>query len=476
MNRKLSIVVTALLALALLVHLVLSALHYYHLPIDGDYPRIGLPFRWYEDVMADPWGFQATWHGKMYAGAGRYFCHAANYVWFHKVYAFIHSLVSDPIKSVYLTTASAAMVVHGLFLWVVQGYVFVQKNSGWFHRVLLLLLSSVFIQYNALYESIGLIDRSPSYIFFYGLPLMLMALFFMPLYRAYQKNNAVSLRWTLMACVFALPLSLSSVLVQPIYFVACAVGALAWFHPMASKWRAFLKQPRVYIGLGVFLLCCLYAFYVARFNSEKNTSIELGQRYLLLFKGLWHLVSRNWIWPVLLAFVGLNTFLLKYLSPSVRQAVYHRGMVLGLFVMLYIFLLPLGGYRSYRPLIVRYDVIIPVSLAAIYFYLHSSMKLLAHLAIETKKNYVWGIGLMSIGLFASSFPLKLKAHEEQKQVLLHLMQQTDTLVPMPTHCNVGTWSTNDYNDEYIMDMLTRSFRAWGVLKPYQTLEGPNAAK
>ena len=104
------------------------------------------------------------------------------------------------------------------------------------------------------------------------------------------------------------------------------------------------------------------------------------------------------------------------------------------------------------------------------------MKLLAHLAIETKKNYVWGIGLFGVVLFASSFPLEPKAHEEQKQVFLHLMQQTDTLVPMPTHCNVGTWSTNDYNDEYIMDMLTRSFRAWGVLKPYQTLEGPNAAK
>ncbi|MGI9192718.1 MAG: hypothetical protein ACR2IL_11410 [Chitinophagaceae bacterium] len=472
MNRKQAILLTSILATLLGVHLVLSALHYYHLPIDGDYPRIGLPFRWYEEVMADPWGWLAVRDGKTYAGAGRYFCHAANYTWFHGVYAFIHSLITDPVKSVYLTTASAAMLVHVLFLWVVQGYTLVQKNPGWLTRVLLLLFSSVFIQYNQLYESIGLIDRSPSYIFFYGLPLMLMALYFMPLYRAYRWQKPVSIVWTTLACLFALPLALSSVLVQPIYFVACAVGALAWFHPKAATWRHFLTSRRVYIPLAVFLLCCLYAFYVARFNSEKNTSVALLERYALLFKGIWILVTRNFIWTLLLVAIALNTYLLKFLTPTLQQKIRYRGLVVLLFAVLYLGLLPLGGYRSYRPYIVRYDVLIPVTLAALYYLFNSSMSLLAHIAMPLKKHYAIGMGILMSVLFLANINLEPKAHEEQKQVFLHLMQQRDTLVPMPVHCNVGTWSTDDYKDPYIMDMLTRSFRTWGILQPYQTLQGP----
>lgn len=472
MTRKQAILVTLLLASVLGIHLVLSALHYYHLPIDGDYPRIGLPFRWYEEVMADPWGVQAVLHGEMYAGAGRYFCHAANYVWFHWVYAFIHSFITDPIKSIYLTTASAAMLVHVLFLWVVQGYTMVQNNPGWLTRVLLLLFSSVFIQYNQLYESIGLIDRSPSYIFFYGLPLMLMALYFMPLYRAYRWHKPVSIVWTILACMFALPVALSSVLVQPIYFVTCAVGVLAWFHPKATPWRHFLKSSRVYIPLVVFLLCCLYAFYVARFNSEKNTSVALLERYTLLLQGIGVLVTRNFIWPLLLVVIALNTYLLKFLTPTLQQKLLYRGLLVLLFAVLYLGLLPLGGYRSYRPYIVRYDVLIPVTLAALYYLFNSSMTLLAHVPLFLKKQYALGLGVFISILFFSNINLKPQAHEDQKQVMLHLMQQRDTLVPMPVHCNVGTWSTDDYKDPYIMDMLTRSFRNWGVIQPYQTLQGP----
>jgi hypothetical protein len=43
-------------------------------------------------------------------------------------------------------------------------------------------------------------------------------------------------------------------------------------------------------------------------------------------------------------------------------------MWIGIFTFMYIMLLPFGGYRPYRPRIIRYDTFMPVTIALIYYF------------------------------------------------------------------------------------------------------------
>ena len=171
--------------------LLVSAYHYYNLSFDGDLPKIGLPYLWYEKVMTDPFGIHALTTGEMYSGAGRYMCHWFTVFWCHQVYDAIYFFVKDPVICIYLTTTSIAMLVHVLFLLVVWLYVRTIVSLTALHSMMVLCLTTLFIQYGEFYHSIGIIDRSPSYIFFYGLQLMFFALWAYPFFRAYHHRSRI---------------------------------------------------------------------------------------------------------------------------------------------------------------------------------------------------------------------------------------------------------------------------------------------
>jgi hypothetical protein len=46
----------------------------------------------------------------------------------------------------------------------------------------------------------------------------------------------------------------------------------------------------------------------------------------------------------------------------------------------------------------------------------------------------------------------------------------DTIIPMPLHCNVGTWNTTDYHDQEVMITLNKLYKQWDIIEPNQTLK------
>lgn len=470
MNKRLLVV---FLGLFLACDLLVSAYHYYNLGIDGDLPKIGLPYRWYEDVMQDPFGFDAVLNSKTYSGAGRYMCHWWTVFWMHNVYGIIFSFVKNPIVSIYLCTTAIAMMVHLFFVILVWRYVSVVVTLSRIQSLIVLCIATIFIQYGNYYHSFGIIDRSPSYIFFYALQLLFFALWAFPFFTAYHKNKftlhpVIHLFWVF----FSVYLAFSSVLTQPVWFVVCLLMFIAYvLSSPSSLWRQFLLSKTILFHFVWFLLICIYAFYVSKFNNEKTNVTTLSERYLLLLKGIYYWMFYSPVIPIVLCWLGLNFFLIHRFFNSITWNFFkYQAMWIGLFVFCYIVLLPMGGYRSYRPFIIRYDTIMPVTLGLIYLIASSSVYLLKNI-VNRKFNIYYGICLIGIGLIFTNADkdLELNSNDCQHQVMYYLYQSTDTLVPLPTHCNVGTWNLSDYNEPVIIDMLTSQYKVWGILKPYQQL-------
>jgi hypothetical protein len=452
--------------------LLVSAYHYYNLSFDGDLPKIGLPYLYYEKVMTDPFGFDAVFNGEMYSGAGRYMCHWFTVFWCHEIYCVIHSVVKDPVVSIYLSTTAIAMLVHFLFLGLVWLFVRVLVPLTKLQSLMVLSLATIFIQYGEFYHSIGIIDRSPSYIFFYGLQLVLFALWAFPFFNAfhtrhYQLNWVQSIVWVF----FSVYLSFSSVLTQPIWFVVCLLMSLGYiFSPKDSEWKRFVRSPHIGLHFSWFLLLCLYAFYVAQFNNEKTNTTTLVQRYGLLLKGIYYWITYDLAIPFMTIWLGVNAYLMHRFSKVGWHRFKQISFWIALFAVCYIGLLPFGGYRAYRPFILRYDTIMPVTFGLVFLLVSSSIFLVKELTNERLK-IIYGAGLFLVGFLFSRADrhLELDENEPQHEVLYYLHHNKDTMVAMPVHCNVGTWSTSDYKDPVILQMLTSLYKEWDILQPYQTL-------
>lgn len=452
--------------------LLLSAYHYYNLPFDGDLTKIGGPFRWYEEVMKDPFGIAAVTEGTKYSGAGRYMCHAWTVFWCNEVFPLIRAAVGDPVVAIYLLSSGIAMLVHLFFLLMAWLYVRVTESINGLYTLFTLCFATVFIQYGSFYHSIGIIDRSPSYIFFYALQLLFFSLYLLPFYRAYQRQT---LRFSVLQHVLlalgAVYLAFSSVLTQPVYFVMLFLaGAAFLLSPRNDRWRRFLLHRHILPHLLWMLLLCAYAFYVSKFNNENTLHTTIWERYRLLAKGVYYLFTYDRALPWMSALTVLNFALIHRFAEPLHQKRL-KGLFLAVlaFGVVYTGLLPLGGYRSYRPYIVRYDTFMPVTLAWIMALSVSTLHLLHMLPQVRVKKYLVAV-LVFMGIFSwYDRDLEKDANACQQEVLYYLHRQTDTLIEMPRHCNVGTWYTTDYDDQTIMDVLNKLYRKWGIIQQDQML-------
>jgi hypothetical protein len=165
--------------------------------------------------------------------------------------------------------------------------------------------------------------------------------------------------------------------------------------------------------------------------------------------------------------IGINLFILNKINqPSFIFYRNQLGLIL-IFSIIYVCLLPFGGFRPYRPYIVRYDTFMPVTFALIYFIGITTIHILALTNTKYSKGYI-GLIVLFIGIFTwVDHDLESNHNKDQKEVLYILHHSSDTLINMPRHCNVGTWSTTDYDDEQIMVMLNKIFIQWEIIKPYQ---------
>ncbi|MCB0580614.1 MAG: hypothetical protein KDD10_15045 [Phaeodactylibacter sp.] len=371
-------VLYASLLFLLVLDLGYTFLQQYALPLDGDLAPIVVPSEKYEAVMSSPFGWKAIRQDTAYAGVNRFFIHWGMYHYFRNA-PLLLQWVASPIDSAYLSAAVLKTAFHAALLGLLVLYIGRFLSLPFRSWLLPAILVAPLLQSAGYYANLmAVVEGAPTYACFYAFPAILLLLYYYPAYLAFVRERPVSLGWggRLGGFALAVVLPFTGPLAPGIVLVLSLLAGLHWGH------RFFVKNEKetlagfyrllpagYWASMAMLNLLCLYSLYVGTFNIEQNDALGLFGRYAKLPEGLFHQFTRKPGPSVLLLMVLANALLLHYKvkNEQARQALRILRWI-GLFSLIYILLLPLGGYRDYRALIIRRDTILPILLALFYFW------------------------------------------------------------------------------------------------------------
>jgi len=465
---------TGLLMLFVSLALAFAFWQNYRLPLDGDLVAIVLPASWYTPILHDPFGWSVLTKNAVYGAPNRFFVHIVMLEYWHNVPRLLQHLV-DPISSLYAASALFTTFTLAGLLFLLTRYI--QTVSGgtrgnfW---VIAALLVPFFQTASGFYEQMGITDRSVTYTFFYALAMLLTLVLLWPFYRAAGRRQPLRLPWPRVLLLVALMVVVA--FNGPIATATLAVLLLGiggyWALGQARRGRLSLVQPapgqewlsgQALLLLGTLAGLCLYSFYIGRNNIENTHTYSLGQLYKLLPVGVARYLKYQPGVPLLLLALATNALLVRRgtaPSPARRRVLLTMGWA-ALFMGVYVLLLPLGGYRSYRPSLLRNDTALPVLLALLFSYGLSTYFLLAQLRGHWRSSYV-----AAVCLFAGFF---LYANVElnpgltngcERWSLDQLARAKEPVVELTDACYVLAWAP--ITDYYQSDIQGQMLYYWGV--------------
>ena len=199
--------------------------------LDGDLAKYIVPSEEYGKVLADPFGLRVLFQDEVYPGTNRFFTHWVIARYFQKAPALLQR-VADPIDSVYLSCALAKTGIQLLLIYLLAVYVSGKGNPLSRELVAAAILIALLFQTFGFNRSMGIIDISVTYVFFYALPLGLLLVFFLPFFqKAYLGKKALRSRFLIFGLMLlSIILAFSGPLVPGIVLIICPVAVLAhWF-------------------------------------------------------------------------------------------------------------------------------------------------------------------------------------------------------------------------------------------------------
>lgn len=459
---------TGLLVAFVVLDWALTFWHNYHLPLDGDLASIVLPSPWYARVLHDPFGWDVLTQNAVYGATNRFFAHATMGLYWKTVPRLLH-LVADPISSLYLASALFATATQAGLTLVLAGYVGLATAATGGRRNFWLaaaLLGPLFQTAGHLYDQMAVTDHAITYTFFYAWPLLLVLVLFWPFFRAACRRQP--LRLPLLNCVALVGLMVVIAFNGPLAAAAVAIVLLG----IGVRWLWGLLRPGQRaawlsgqaLGLLTILgLLVLYSLYIGRNNNENVHTLSLGELYQLLPIGLAKILVMQLGLPLLVVLVLANSQLVRRLAPATPG----RTWVLRLLVWgagaaaTYLLLLPLGGYRTYRPFLLRYDTFLPVTLVVFFAYGLSSYYLLLHLRGAVRGAYAVVLALF-VGYFVSADLVLQMPYNNgcERWALDQLARAPEREVQLSADCLVMSWGimTNTEQSERNAAMLYY----WGV--------------
>ncbi len=460
------------LIIFLIADLSISFLQYYNVPIDGDLPMIAAPSYHYADVLKDPIGLHAIQQNNPVGGMGRFSAHWSMYTFYHHVPIWLQVFV-EPINSVYLASALFMLLVQ-LILMVVLARFITQKNHI-FHssNLLIYFLLTPLFQTNFNYDVMGLIDHAPTYVFFYAWPIALFLLCYLPFYNMFFGNekNGFRLKSMLWGITLYCFVGFCGPLIPPITLIWNAIigFCLIWksrtlFKPDGSKSNDFRKQFLFpFCMLIVYSVVAFYAYYLGTYNiydPNSNVLMSWSDRYGLLAKGFLQIFAKSYGFSLLVLLILINCYLINKFSKGYFDRYKGLFICIAIFCVCYLLLLPLGGYRPYRPYIIRYDTLIPVTLSVIFLYLHSSYHLI-NSQFSNKMKYLIFLSFITLVYFASDLRIRQGAKCERLS-LKEIESSTADTVILNKGCNVLSWEPihDPKNSVYPSKMLQK----WNIMK------------
>lgn len=445
----------------IIILLVLSDICYtfkqfYGKPLDGDLVPIVLPATYYQKVLDNPFGQAALMHHETYNATNRYFNHATMRFWFRTVHQPFSAMFTDKVTALYALSALFSLFVYLLILYFIYRYtLFKNKNLFCFT----LLLAIPLMQVNGM-KTIALLDNAITYNFFYAYPFALLMLYLFPFYQYQIKKETsnFSLGQHIIWAGLAVYLSFGGTLIQPLVLLLCLffVGHLIYAKKNHNAYSSILPGYLV-LHLLFFFILCLYSYYISFFNAENPIQMpSFAQRYGLWLHGLYvQFLSR----PAYLFF--LIILLITY--PAIKsqlnvqeQRILNFSKYVFFFCLIYLIILPLGGYRPYRPLIIRSDLMIPVNFALFFYVVFLSVLFLKYKGIQLRFFAILFIFI----LYEFADKPQFHANACEKAKLRELQNfKGDTLI-LANDCKVLQW-TNEFSQYHAND-ISKMLYEWQI--------------
>jgi hypothetical protein len=468
-------IIKLLLALFLLVDVGYSFVQHYYMPLDGDLAEVVMPTpsKGYYDVLNDQIGISVFSKNKVYANPNRYFAHWSTSEYFKNV-PFLFQKFTDPLTSVYLSSALIKIVVQLLIIYSLAVYI---SGTGKLYNIKFLTAAALItplFQASGYNRYMGIIDQSVTYTFFYALPLALLLLFYLPFFKKLYFNTfKFNLLYKILLVMFIVFLSFNGPLVTGVVLIISTIVITQtwWYNYKKFTEGAFIKRVyNAFINVPgyilfyfiLFSLLCLYSLYLGSFNSLNYDSISLFERYSRLPSGFYYQFTQKIGFPLLFLAILSNIYIMKrYYHTAEGEKIIKLVKWTGVFIIGYILLLPMGGYRFYRENIMRYDTIMPVTLMIFFIFGITCFFLIFNLKKRVRNIYIIYLGVLAF-IFTNSDRLETEKFECEKQSLHTIEKSIDSIVLINNDCTIMAWGkTGKLSDS---ELNCNLLQYWGVLK------------
>lgn len=447
-----------ILILFLFLDTIFSFVQHYNKSLDGDIASIVLG---YPEVMHDPFGMNVILKHEVYGGTNRFFAHWMMSVYFKTVPVLLQAFFS-PIESIYISCAIAKTTIQVAIIILLAFFISHSKKITDVKFLIAVTLIFPLIQTEGYGNYMGLINSSITYTFFYSLPTILLMIFYFPILKRLLSGT-----WQKMKPIFFVFLLLLTIVIaldgplSPALLII--ISSLIILNNFIKNRRISIKEipSQILVLLICSILFSLYSLYLGQFNAENFfKEVSLLNRYELLPLGLFNSFTQKLGLPLLLIVILINLFLIVKSNPE-KNYILKQSKWLLLFTVIYLLLLPLGGYREYRPNIVRSDTLIPVLICMIYLFGVSSYYLINNLSSGNKPLY---LSLILIVLLIFTVADKSISNENSCEInsLTNLSNSEDKIIHLDGDCNVMSWyRMKDLNNSKLnCELLLR----WNVIK------------
>ncbi len=426
-----------------------SFIQYYNTPLFGDLASHVLPDRVIQPVFDDPFGFHLLLTGEPHSNPNRFFVHLAVADYFQYFPLWLQNF-TNPINSVYLASAVAKLAIQVLFVYLLAFFITRTANPTKKKFLIVAVIIVPLFQVYGYWSRMGIIDKSIVYTFFYALPLVLLMLFFLPVFnRLMYRRKITSVHYLYMIPLIVI-LPLSGPLIPAIILIVSFLIFLNLY--IQSEKRnpvAFLKSVpnSFYILLIPISLWSLYSLFLGFYNSNySGEMISLAERFSRLPEGIFSQIFHSLGFPFMLLIIGFNMFIIKRNNYADKEKLTKTLIWIGVFATIYILLLPIGGYRPYRPLIIRYDTFMPVNIALFYFFGATNYSIIQQIKGKKRKLYLSGIAIYLLLLTVADFN-GIGENKCERAALEKMATSNERIVSIPHNCFVLDWANVlDYRD------------------------------
>lgn len=196
-----------------------------------------------------------------------------------------------------------------------------------------------------------------------------------------------------------------------------------------------------------------------------NNELPLLERYARLPIGLFQILTEKLGWGLVFGFTFLNLFLLNRMKIEKAKSFLRFYKWIFIFSILYLLLLPLGGYKIYRPNIVRYDTFIPITICLFFLFGSSTFLLLKYWNEKWKRFYVLGVASF-LFVFTITDRAEFSKNDCEKTALQTISNSNNTNVILNCNCTILSWEIMDSSANTAL--IGKLLMQWNITQDLKT--------